>query len=67
MVDSAVMAAKVASCAQIIAVDINQSKLDFAKKLGATHTILLAPGDEPAAIAKVQINTHFKCVFVSTL
>lgn len=36
---SAVMFAGVAGCAKIIAVDIYDSKLEFAKKFGATHTI----------------------------
>jgi aryl-alcohol dehydrogenase len=36
---SAVMAAKVASCTTIIAVDVQNSRLEFAKELGATHTI----------------------------
>ncbi len=36
---SAIMAAKNAGCASIIAVDINTQRLRLAKKLGATHTI----------------------------
>jgi aryl-alcohol dehydrogenase len=36
---SAVMAAKVAGCSTIIAVDIVPSRLNLAKELGATHTI----------------------------
>lgn len=36
---SAVMFASVVGCARIIAVDIHDSKLELAKKLGATHTI----------------------------
>ncbi|MFB4165485.1 NAD(P)-dependent alcohol dehydrogenase [Alteribacillus sp. JSM 102045] len=36
---SAVMAAKVANCTTIIAVDINESRLELAKELGATNTI----------------------------
>ncbi|MCM3762853.1 NAD(P)-dependent alcohol dehydrogenase [Alkalihalobacillus oceani] len=36
---SAIMAAKVASCGTIIAVDVQESRLEFAKELGATHTI----------------------------
>jgi aryl-alcohol dehydrogenase len=50
---SAVMAAKVAACSQVIVVDINASRLDFAKSLGATHTVLLNKDDKPADIAKV--------------
>ncbi|MDN4072208.1 NAD(P)-dependent alcohol dehydrogenase [Fictibacillus terranigra] len=36
---SAVMGAKVASCTTIIAIDFNESRLELAKELGATHTI----------------------------
>lgn len=36
---SAVMAAKVANCATIIAVDVQESRLSMARELGATHTI----------------------------
>lgn len=36
---SAVMAAKIAGCLKIIAVDINDDRLALAKELGATHTI----------------------------
>jgi len=36
---AAVMAARASSATTIIAVDINQERLDFSKELGATHTI----------------------------
>lgn len=36
---SAVMAAKIAGCAQIIAVDIHQNRLELALELGATHAL----------------------------
>lgn len=36
---AAVLGAKVAGCTTIIAVDINQQRLDFIKELGATHVI----------------------------
>lgn len=36
---SAVMAAKIAKCGTIIAVDINKDRLNLAKELGATHVI----------------------------
>lgn len=36
---SAVMGAKIAGCTTIIAVDLNQSRLEMAKELGATHII----------------------------
>jgi len=36
---SAIMAANIAGCATVIAVDINDDRLELAKELGATHTI----------------------------
>ncbi|SDH24287.1 benzyl alcohol dehydrogenase [Alteribacillus persepolensis] len=36
---SAIMAAKIAGCTPIIAVDIHEDRLQLAKELGATHTI----------------------------
>ncbi|MFJ7726449.1 NAD(P)-dependent alcohol dehydrogenase [Neobacillus sp. NPDC097160] len=36
---SAVMAAKIAGCKNIIAVDIHQNRLELAKELGATHAL----------------------------
>jgi aryl-alcohol dehydrogenase len=36
---SAVMAARVAGCAQIIAVDVKPNRLELAEELGATHTV----------------------------
>ncbi|REJ16303.1 MAG: aryl-alcohol dehydrogenase [Caldibacillus debilis] len=36
---SAVMAAKIAGCKQIVAVDIHQNRLELAKELGATHVL----------------------------
>ncbi|CEJ89833.1 Putative Alcohol dehydrogenase [[Torrubiella] hemipterigena] len=48
---SAIMAAKIRGAKEIIAVDIQQSRLDLAAKLGATQTIL---GNDPDIIAKIQ-------------
>ncbi|KAH6889630.1 alcohol dehydrogenase [Thelonectria olida] len=48
---SAVMAAKLRGAKEIIAVDLQQSRLDLAKKLGATKTIL---GSDPELVAKIQ-------------
>lgn len=45
---SAVMAAKIAGCSVIIAVDRYRPRLDLAVELGATHT-LLAGGDDDVA------------------
>lgn len=36
---SALMGAKISGCSTIIAVDLNESRLEMAKELGATHTI----------------------------
>ncbi len=36
---SAIMAAKIAGCKNVIAVDIHDSRLELAKELGATHTL----------------------------
>jgi aryl-alcohol dehydrogenase len=41
---SAVMASVVAGCTTIIAVDLNQKRLDLAQALGATHTVLAGDG-----------------------
>lgn len=40
---SAVMGAAVCGCAAIVAVDVLPSRLDMARQLGATHTVLAAP------------------------
>ncbi|KAK7417106.1 hypothetical protein QQZ08_011765 [Neonectria magnoliae] len=48
---SAVMAAKMRGAREIIAIDLQQSRLDLATKLGATKTIL---GNDPEVVAKIQ-------------
>jgi aryl-alcohol dehydrogenase len=40
---SAVMAAVVCGCSAIIAVDVLESRLETARQLGATHTVLVGP------------------------
>lgn len=50
---SAVMAANLTPCAKIIAVDILDSKLEVAKKLGATHTINSMQQDALSEIMKL--------------
>ncbi|HEY0442032.1 MAG TPA: NAD(P)-dependent alcohol dehydrogenase [Xanthobacteraceae bacterium] len=51
---SALMAAKLAGCDPIIAVDIHASRLALARELGATHTIESKAGtDLPAEIRKL--------------
>lgn len=41
---SAVMAAKIANCSRILAVDINPERLRIARELGATHSITSSAG-----------------------
>ena len=75
---SAILAAKLRRCSKIIAIDIHQKKLAFAKKLGASHGILVngknifsqiqkvAPGGVDYAIdasgAKVAMETAFEAI-----
>mgnify|MGYP001353593550 CR=1 FL=1 len=47
---SAVMAAKIAECSVIVAVDRHQPRLDLARELGATHTLLAGSDDEVASL-----------------
>lgn len=47
---AAVMAAKIAGCSTIIAVDIHDSRLQLARELGATHTVNSARDDLADAI-----------------
>ncbi len=47
---SVVLGAKRRGCSTIIAVDVEQSKLDFAKHLGATHTLSALESGLPARI-----------------
>jgi aryl-alcohol dehydrogenase len=47
---AAVLAARVAGCTRIIAIDLNQSRLDLALELGATDAISAADTDPVAAI-----------------
>ena len=47
---AAILGAKVAECATIVAVDIQQSRLDLALSLGATHAINSAEDDVVAAV-----------------
>ena len=49
---SAIMAAKIAGCAQIIAVGGNPKSLELAKELGATHTVNRKEVDDLVATVK---------------
>ncbi len=52
---AAIMAAKVADAATVIAVDVSEPRLEIAKELGATHVVNAAGGvDVAAAIRQVQ-------------
>lgn len=50
---AAVMAAKVAECGVIIAIDINDERLELARELGATHTINSKSGDIVARVQEI--------------
>ncbi|MGZ4290894.1 MAG: NAD(P)-dependent alcohol dehydrogenase [Gaiellaceae bacterium] len=47
---AAVMAAKIAGCTTIVAVDIRQNRLDFAREVGATHVVDASQTDAVEAI-----------------
>ncbi len=46
---SAVMGARIAQCATIVAVDLDASRLQLAAELGATDTVHVEPGVDPVA------------------
>lgn len=48
-----VQAARLAGCSQVIAVDLDDAKLEVAKSLGATHTINPKTTDAPARVAEL--------------
>lgn len=50
---AAAMAARVVGCARIIVVDLNQSRLDLALEIGATHVVNGGAEDPVAAIQKI--------------
>ncbi|HET9140530.1 S-(hydroxymethyl)mycothiol dehydrogenase [Actinophytocola sp.] len=51
--DGAVLGARLAGAAKIIAVDVDPRKLGWAKDFGATHTVNAAEGDPVAAIQEL--------------
>lgn len=61
---SAIMGCALAGCAPIVAVDVMESKLDFARQLGATHTLNARSVDAVAA-AKEMLNGGPAYVFDS--
>ena len=50
---SAIMAAKVAGCAVIVAVDVQPGRLELARELGATHVVNARTGDAVAAVREI--------------
>jgi aryl-alcohol dehydrogenase len=50
---AAILAAVVAGCSTIVAVDVNPAKLEQARALGATHVLSATDGDLPAAIREI--------------
>ena len=50
---AAVMASRLAGARTIIAVDVDDQKLTWARELGATHTVNAAKGDPVAAIKEI--------------
>jgi len=64
---AAVMAAKVARCGTIIIVDLNPSRLELAKELGATHAINAKTEDAVARIREITkggVNYSLECTSV---
>ncbi|WP_327433739.1 S-(hydroxymethyl)mycothiol dehydrogenase [Streptomyces sp. NBC_01236] len=51
--DAAIAGARLAGAAKIIAVDIDERKLDTAKKIGATHTVNSRQGDPVEAVREL--------------
>jgi S-(hydroxymethyl)mycothiol dehydrogenase len=51
--DAAIAGARLAGAAKIIAVDIDERKLDTAKKIGATHTVNSTQGDPVEAVREL--------------
>ncbi|WP_369250786.1 S-(hydroxymethyl)mycothiol dehydrogenase [Streptomyces sp. R41] len=51
--DAAIAGARLAGAAKIIAVDIDERKLETAKKIGATHTVNSKQGDPVAAVREL--------------
>lgn len=67
---SAVMAAKVAGCSQIFAVDVVPSRLEMAKELGATHVINGKECDAVEEIKKLSgggVNFSIECSGIPAL
>src|SRR3989344_8292528 len=55
----AIAGAKIAGCAPIIAVDINEQKLELAKQMGATDIVNASKTDSVEEIKKICLNLDF--------
>lgn len=60
---SVVQGARLEKAAKILAVDLSEEKLELAKKLGATHTLLVTPGMDVAARMKELVPEGLDYVF----
>lgn len=63
---SAVMAAAVCGCAEIVAVDVLESRLAMAKQLGATKCVLAGPSVKTAEEVRRMIPGGVNCAFDTT-
>jgi aryl-alcohol dehydrogenase len=63
---SAVMAARIAGASTILAVDLNQSRVDMARELGATHGTTPAPGGMKEVAAGAGLPAGFDYIIDTT-
>ncbi|MGW9111698.1 NAD(P)-dependent alcohol dehydrogenase [Microbacterium sp. NPDC055683] len=63
---AAIMAARVAECRIVIAIDIHDARLELAKELGATHTINSQTEDVAARLAEITAGTGVNYVVDTT-
>jgi len=63
---SGIMAAQVAGCTNIIAVDVSDSRLALARELGATHTINASTGDLVEGLRKATGGTGVNFILDTT-
>lgn len=60
---SAIVAAKALAAYPVIAIDLDDKKLEFAKKFGATHTINAADTDPVVAIKELTVSSEKRSMF----
>jgi aryl-alcohol dehydrogenase len=63
---AAVMAAQVAGCTTIIAIDLHESRLELAKKLGATHAINAGTHDVTEELQRISGGSGINFIFDTT-